>query len=161
MINKVAIIGLPGAGKSTLAQQIKEKLHLPIYHLDSYMFEPGSLGKKRDKRELAVIEQEMTTQDKWIIEGCSLSTLETRFQKADMVIFLKPSRITCLYRIFKRALRPNNELKDTGCYFGFNWRIIKYLWTFEKEKGPGIYSLAKKYPETPFKVIRSLKELRF
>ena len=160
-MNKIAIIGLPGSGKSTFALSLSKKLNLPVFYLDSYMFVQGTNGIKKDKKEFAKIEEALVDQEKWIIEGCSLSTLETRFQKADLVIYLKPSRLTCIFRLFKRALFSKKILKGTGCYFGINLRIIKYLWTFEKEKGPSIYNLAKKYPQTKFRVIQSVEDLIF
>ena len=160
MIKKIAIIGLPGSGKSTLAKNLSKRFNLSVYHLDAHMFEEGSKGIKKDKKEIARIEQAMVNQESWIIEGCSLSTLETRFQKADVVIYLKPSRITCLLRLLKRAIFSKKGLKDTGCFFGINFRILKYLWFFESEKGPQIYVLSQKYPNTQFLIISSEKQLK-
>ncbi len=45
------------------------------------MFEPD--GKKRDKQEFIEIQKAMLDEDAWVIEGCSYSTFEMRFAKAD------------------------------------------------------------------------------
>lgn len=37
--NRIAVIGLPGSGKSTFAIQLANILHLPVHHLDKHMFE--------------------------------------------------------------------------------------------------------------------------
>ncbi|MGL4882562.1 MAG: hypothetical protein ACRC8K_16095 [Waterburya sp.] len=38
---RIAIIGCCGAGKSTLAKSLGEKLNLPVIHLDTYYWQPG------------------------------------------------------------------------------------------------------------------------
>ena len=36
-MKRIIIIGSGGAGKSTLARQLGERLHLDVYHLDALM----------------------------------------------------------------------------------------------------------------------------
>lgn len=38
---RILIIGLPGSGKSTLACRLSAKYGIPVYHLDTYMFDEG------------------------------------------------------------------------------------------------------------------------
>ncbi len=80
MPKKIAIIGVPGSGKSTFAFRLSRILDIPVHHLDGHMFQPG--GKKRDKMEFIAIQKAMLDEDSWIIEGCSFSTFEMRFSKA-------------------------------------------------------------------------------
>ena len=49
------------------------------------MFEPG--GKKRDKQEFIEIQKAMLDEKAWVVEGCSFSTFEMRFAKADVLIY--------------------------------------------------------------------------
>ena len=46
---RIAIIGLPGSGKSTFAIELGKVLRVPVHHLDRHMFEPN--GKKKDKKD--------------------------------------------------------------------------------------------------------------
>jgi adenylate kinase family enzyme len=89
---RIAIIGLPGSGKSTLALRLSKLLHLSIYHLDTHCF-IGTL--KRNQEEFRAIQQTLIDHESWIIEGCSITTLEMRFIRADMVIYLQLFQKTC------------------------------------------------------------------
>ena len=40
-MKRIMIIGCGGAGKSTLARQLGEKLNLPVVHLDKLFWLPG------------------------------------------------------------------------------------------------------------------------
>ena len=42
---RIALIGLPGSGKSTFAVKLGKRLAIPVHHLDKHMFEEG--GKKK------------------------------------------------------------------------------------------------------------------
>ena len=40
MFQKAIIIGCPGAGKSTFARKLSDKMHLPLYYLDMLWHKP-------------------------------------------------------------------------------------------------------------------------
>ncbi len=150
---RFAIIGLPGSGKSTFATLLGKTLDIPVHHLDKHVFEKD--GKKKDKEEFLLIERSMTKEEAWVIEGCSLSTLETRFARATDVIYFRFPRLLCLWRILKRFCVYHKALSETGCVRAVNWRLIQYIWTFEAEKGRGIEALANKYPQVRFHIFRT------
>ena len=58
---KIAIIGSPGSGKSTLAFQLHKKLHLPLFHLDQYFWQPG--WQRPDREEFAKKHQQLCDSD--------------------------------------------------------------------------------------------------
>jgi adenylate kinase family enzyme len=153
---RLAIIGLPGSGKSTFAAKLGMALNIPVHHLDRHMFEPG--GKKKDRQELLAIEQAMVNEESWIVEGCSMSTLGTRFARADIVIYFHFSRLLCVWRVFNRLFIYDKALSNTGCTRKVNWRLLKYIWTFDQEKRAVIEELKKKYPKVDFRVFRSSQE---
>ena len=70
MRDKTAIIGSPGAGKSTLAQQLGESLNMEIIHLDRYFWRPDWREKPRDAR--IEILKDLVRMERWIIEGTHL-----------------------------------------------------------------------------------------
>jgi hypothetical protein len=41
-----------------------------------------------------------------------------------------------------------------------NWRLIKYIWKFEAEKGKGIKALASKYPQVRFHIFQNAREAK-
>lgn len=150
---KFALIGLPGSGKSTFATKLGKMLNIPVHHLDKHMFEPG--GKKKDKQEFIEIQQAILDEKAWVVEGCSFSTFEMRFARADVLIYFHFSRFICFWRFFKRLF---NYKRDFGGLRAINWELLKYTWNFDKEKRARIEELRKKYPETEFLIFRGPKD---
>lgn len=155
MFKRIAIIGLPGSGKSTFALKLSKILNIPVHHLDKYTFE----GKtKRNKQEYLLIKESLVKEDFWIIEGCSHSTLEMRFARANIVIYFKISRIVCIWRICKRLFKFNKSVEDTGCLNGINWTLIKYIWNFDANWKHDIEKFRRRYPQVEFLVFLNSKE---
>lgn len=150
---KFALIGLPGSGKSTFASKLGGILGIPVHHLDRHMFEP--CGKKRDKQEFIEIQKAMLDEEAWVVEGCSFSTFEMRFAKADVLIYFQLSRLICFFRLFKRLI---NYEKNFGGLRAVTWEILKYTWNFDKEKRARIEELRAKYPQTKFLIFKSQKD---
>ncbi len=153
---RFAIIGIPGSGKSTFSIKLGKVLGIPVHHLDRHMFEAG--GKKKDKQEILAVEQALVNEDAWIVEGCSISTLGTRFAKADIVLCFYLPRLLCIWRICKRLFVYDKALADTGCTRMVDWRLVKYIWKFDQEKRAVIDAVRKAYPQVEYRVFRSSKD---
>ncbi len=155
---RFVLIGLPGSGKSTFGAKLGKVLNIPVHHLDRHMFVAG--GKKRDRQEFLSIQKAMIDEESWIIEGCSLSTLEMRFAQASTVIYFRFPRLLCVWRVCKRLFFPDKTLRDTadGCSKVVSWEILAYIWNFDKEKKGIIEDLKKKYPHVDFCVFTCSKD---
>lgn len=156
-LSRFTIIGLPGSGKSTFAIRLGKILNIPVHHLDRHMFESG--GKKRDKEEFLSIQRAMISEKSWIIEGCSMSTLEMRFAETDILIYFHFSRLLCIWRTIKRSLIQDKNLAKTECADLINWRLLRYIWIFDKKKGVSILKLKKKYPKVKFYIFRKPQDV--
>lgn len=155
MENRIAIIGLPGSGKSTFATKLGKILNIPVHHLDKHMFDGN---KKRDKHEFLSVKKALLEQASWIIEGCSFSTFEMRFAKADTVIYFHLPRMLCIWRTIKRVFTFDQGNAETGCLQGINWTLIKYIWTFDRDKRSRIEELRKQYPHVKFVIFRDSQD---
>jgi shikimate kinase len=115
-MKKIVIIGSPGAGKSTLAQELNYILNIKAYHLDRIFWQRGWKEKPRDKR-IDILEK-IVREKQWIIEGTYLSSSEPRLNAADTIIFLDIDPLLCLQRIIKRYLmyhgRSRRDIPE-GC----------------------------------------------
>lgn len=147
---RFAIIGLPGSGKSTFAAKLANLLGVPVHHLDKHRFGVG--GKKRDRQEFIEIQRMLLDENAWVVEGCSFSTFEMRFARADVMIYFHFSRLICILRIFKRLF---NYKRDFGGLRTVNWEIFRYIWNFDKEKRARIEELRKMYLQTEFRIFRN------
>jgi adenylate kinase family enzyme len=126
------IVGLPGAGKSTFAHELSVLLSIPCYSIDKYYWKPG--WQKHAPHEWTAIHKKLIDNEHWIIEGCAIkSSFMERFERADLVVYFKYSRLLCLWRMFKRRWFAHEDTshRPEGCSEGLPWRLIKYMWTFD------------------------------
>lgn len=114
------------------------------------MFEPG--GDKKDKLEFISIQKAILDEESWIVEGCSFSTFEMRFARADTLIYFHFPRLLCIWRLFKRFFNYN---KAFGGLKTVNWELLRYTWNFDKEKRARIEELSAKYPQVTFLIFRN------
>ena len=100
-MKRILIIGSSGSGKSTLSRTLKEKLQLPVVHLDQLFWRAGWEHVTREEFD-ALLQTELE-KDAWILDGNFDRTLPVRLTYADTVIFFDLPRLVCLWRVFKRV----------------------------------------------------------
>lgn len=131
-MNRISIIGGPGTGKSTLANNIGKELNLPIYHLDAIHHLEN--WKVRDSVERDKIILEKIEEERWVIDGTYKSTLEARVKKSDMVIFLNYSTIARVRSVLSRYFKNKGKEKPEipGCKEQMNWKFLKLVIKWEQ-----------------------------
>lgn len=142
MMKKIAIIGSGGAGKSTFARQLSDKLKIEVYHLDAILWKPYWVGTS--KHEQKQIQHDLVAKYSWIIDGNYGGTLDIRLNAADTVIFLDIHRVICIYRAIKRVLRYRNKTRPDmgeGCEEKFDIDFLKWIWNYPKNKRPSILKM--------------------
>jgi adenylate kinase family enzyme len=134
MVQKVAIIGSCGAGKSTLAMNLGKKLNLPVIHLDAYYWQSG--WQETDAPQWLQIQQELIKGNSWIIDGNYGGTMDIRLARADTIIWLDFNRYVCLRRVLKRYLQyggnPRPDMAQ-GCPERLSWEFLQYVWNFPRK----------------------------
>ena len=135
-ITKISIIGGPGTGKSTLANNLGTTLNLPVYHIDGIHHLPN--WEIRDKQERDKIILDTIKTSKWIMDGTYHSTLEMRVKNSDLIIFLNYSTFARLNGILSRYFKNKNKERAEipGCNERLNLDFLKFTinWNKTKEK---------------------------
>lgn len=149
-MKRIMIIGSGGAGKSTLARQLGERLHLDVYHLDALMWRPGWVMAPRAER--IDIQQRLVKKDEWVIDGNFGNTLDLRLQAADTVILIDLPRIVCIYRVLKRVVRYRGTTRpDMGasCEEKLDFAFLKWVWNFPDIQRLQLLQQIQQHPTQP------------
>lgn len=86
-MQKVAVFGNAGAGKSTLSQNLADITGLPWIPLDAIKYQPGGVALPHN--EFKAAHDQLLQQDQWIIDGFgSLDTVWERLAAADTLVYL-------------------------------------------------------------------------
>lgn len=107
-MQRVMIIGCPGAGKSTFARALAEKTGLPLIHLDLIWHKPDRTHISRDEFDLRLAE--ILAEDRWIIDGHYSRTLAPRFEACDTLFWLDLPLEECLAGVRARIGQPRPDM---------------------------------------------------
>jgi len=131
---RIAVVGSPGAGKTTFSRVLSEKTGLPLVHLDTYYHDRTKDYYSAENKQAWVKKvSELIAPKEWIIDGNYSSTFPLRFEKADLIIFLDyPRRISFRRTLIRTAKSPwvkrsdmPEDWKDT-----FNLEFLSFVWNY-------------------------------
>jgi adenylate kinase family enzyme len=143
-VQRVAVVGSGGAGKSTFGRALGRATDLPVIHLDEHYWSPGWVETPRD--EWAAIQGVLVAREKWIIEGNYSNTFDLRFARADTVIVLAPPRRVCIYRVLKRVvLNWHRDTQAPGCPEHFDLTFLRWLWDFPYNGWPTLAAALQRF----------------
>ena len=152
-MNKVIVIGCPGAGKSTFSRTLHELTGLPLYHLDLLYWN----SDKTTVRKEVFIErlQDVIALDKWIIDGNYGSTMEMRIKECDTVFFLDFPVEVCIDGIRQRQGKPRPDMpwietEDDN-------EFIEFVKNYNSQSRPKLMELLKKYDKKDIVIFKSRK----
>jgi adenylate kinase family enzyme len=130
-MERVLVIGSPGAGKSTLAAAIARLTGLPLVHLDRLHWKPGWVESGREEFEAKV--RDVVARPRWVIDGNYGGTLPLRLTRADTVIDLDLPRWQCVLGILRRAVQHRGRTRSDmaeGCPEQLNLEFLIYTIRF-------------------------------
>ncbi|MGI6254840.1 MAG: adenylate kinase [Acutalibacter sp.] len=139
---RVLVIGSPGSGKSTFARRLALLCGLPLVYLDRLYWNSDrtTVSKEEFRRRLREVLQE----DRWLIDGNYLGTMELRMGECQTVFFLDFPVETCLEGVRSRRGKerpdmPWIELEEDP-------EFMEFIRQFPRESRPRILELQRKYP---------------
>ena len=151
--NRIALVGSPASGKSTLAEALGEIINLPVFYLDLLVWQPNWTLTKAEDFNLA--HTNLLTQKQWIIEGNTYTnqTIE-RFTQAEQIIFLDAPLEVCLERANQRTEEdkaiPNRFLPENCRFEEIHEQHLAFIKDFYETIRPTILDLlSQKFASKP------------
>ena len=127
-MDRVLVIGPCGAGKSTLARELGDRLALPVIHMDQLNWQPGWVESSKD--EIRAKLRILVARDRWLIEGNYGGTLGERLERADTVVYLDFAIGLCVTRVLRRIWTYRGRTRPDmteGCPERFDLEFLIYL----------------------------------
>lgn len=140
-MNKVIVIGCPGAGKSTFARSLAAVTGLPLHYLDMLWHKPDGTNITREEFDSALAE--IMSGDGWIIDGNYIRTLEMRLRECDTVFMLDLPTEVCLEGAMSRVGKPRDDMPWVEDELDGEFR--RFIEDFSAECRPRIYELLREY----------------
>ena len=140
-MNKVIVIGSPGAGKSTFSRKLRDKTGLPLYYLDMIFHRPDRTTVPKEEFDAKL--REILEKDRWIIDGNYNRTMEMRMKACDTVFLLDYPLELCLEGAGSRVGTKREDLPWVEEELDEEFR--QWIIDFPAEQLPHIYELVEKY----------------
>ncbi|WP_405976121.1 adenylate kinase [Streptomyces sp. NBC_00988] len=102
-MERILVVGVTGAGKSTLARAVGDRLGVPYHEMDALYFSGPDWTVNEGLTDDVL---RLTSEPRWIID--SIGSPEVRdllWEKADTVIWLDYPRRVIMPRVLRRSLR--------------------------------------------------------
>jgi adenylate kinase family enzyme len=131
---KIVIIGPPGAGKTSLANELQSVLGFKrdeIHHLDEHFWYPGWVPVPDPVRNDWV--KQIVQNNYWVIEGNYTDPLDILLPAADIVIFLDFPRYISFQRILQRRVNwVGKKVPDVapGCPDKVDLDFLYSIWIY-------------------------------
>lgn len=162
-MNRVAVFGKPGSGKSTLSKALASATGIPLHQLDSMVYQKS--GEPVDQAEFNEAHEVVLATERWIIDGFGpLESFNKRLESADTLIYIDLPYLTSYWLVAKRLfkgllVKPEGWPEGSSVFRGTmeSYKVLRLCPRFWNETLMG--TLETLSAEKTLYVIRSVAEL--
>ncbi|WP_300502372.1 hypothetical protein [uncultured Duncaniella sp.] len=143
-MQKVIIIGCPGAGKSTFGRKLADVTGLPLHYLDMIWHRPDRTTVNREEFDEQL--DSLLDGDRWIIDGNYIRTLPLRLFRCDTVFMFDLPLEVCLAGAEERLGKERVDMPWTDTVLDEEFR--QWILDFPKMQLPLINLFLDSYKGT-------------
>ena len=154
-MQKILVIGCPGAGKSTFARSLRDRTGLPLVYLDCLWHRPDGTHVTQEAFDGAL--QAQLARPQWIIDGNYLRTMEPRMAACDTIFLMDYPLEVCLAGAQSRVGTRHEDLPWVEETFDPEFR--QWILDFGRDQLPRVYQLLEQYrPGREVHIFRSREQ---
>jgi adenylate kinase family enzyme len=148
-MQRILIIGCPGAGKTTFARKLAEKTALPLVHLDKF-YHDNRFDYRTDAEAWYAEVRALTSRPRWIMDGNYKSTFDIRMSRADTIIYLDYPTWLTVMRAYKRRIYFHKTVRPD---MPTNWEerldrtFLRFILQYRRVVRPQVLILLERYRE--------------
>ena len=110
-MRKIYIIGPVGSGKTTLSKKLSNNYNIKRYELDKVVWDDDHGNIKRKDEEVLKLFDEILNNNSWIIEDVGRSIFLKGREQADIIYYIKLSRLKSYLRVTKRWIKQKLRIE--------------------------------------------------
>ena len=136
-VERIAIVGCGGSGKSHVARELGRLLELPVTHLDAVYFDDRWNPLPMEQFEAA--QRDLVATPRWVIDGNYHSTVQVRLAAADTVVFMDLPTGACRWGILSRSVRHGRgQHPSDGVYNRITRDVLRYVLGYRRRMRPRV-----------------------
>lgn len=112
---KIYIIGPVGSGKTTFSKKLSKKYNIKYYELDKVAWDDDNGNIKRTDEEALKIFDDILKNKSWIIEDIGRNLFKKGRYEADVIYYIKISRLKSYLRVIKRWIKQRMNKENYNC----------------------------------------------
>lgn len=153
-VERIAVVGTVGAGKSMYARKLATALQVPVLKKDEMLRDGDASPAHRAAVDAA------TSGARWVFDGTPFYVEDIVYRRADTIIVLDYSRLTCVWRALRRSVRlmVTRRRRDSHYAPVRGWlnreHAIRWAWSTQPERRQRFGKLAAEALLTETRVVR-------